>query len=673
MKKIAIFLSFIINVNAQVLSFNGDDDNVEFIDSNGKYGFDSTEDFTVEVWFLSKKTTRHNQGIFTKGYGFESNGYMLVKYPDGTMHFAQNNKEHLISSSEIINGDWNHVAISKKSDKLLMYLNGKKDGELTVSNRNFGTNTYPLIMAMGNYDDAPSGEHLNGNIKEFRMWNYARTENQILSGENEVFSASEDGLIAYFKYNVMNTAVFYDFSINANHGKLNGAVWNFEITSINDLIKLSQTPNMWSSVFIQTNDIDASLSKYFDDSDDDSDGDKYNDPNDLTSEGNNEGFPPIGGYNDKPSNTNPINFTGIYDGKGFLIKNLYMDREFDNLNNVGFFGKASDATLKNINLVNVNIIGGNYTGGLLGLAENGNSIINCLTTGSISSVQGSSIGGLIGKSEGVNQKISFSYSLCDVNGNNGDVGGLIGRNQSEIDNCYAFGKVSGNAYDVGGLVGRNQGIIKNSYSINTVNGGGRVGALVGTNEGTVSFSVWDKTLSGNSLGIGLSETGSTLENVSGKTTSEMKTESTFTKLNWDFEKSNETEVYWMIDNDFNDGIVNNGYPYFSLQLPVKFPFLSTDDDIIVSKFTLHENYPNPFNPTTTLRFDLPEVSNITLTIFNMLGQKIRTYDMQSAAAGYHTLKWNATNDYGDPVGAGVYLYQLQSKDFVKTRKMVLLK
>ena len=62
-----------------------------------------------------------------------------------------------------------------------------------------------------------------------------------------------------------------------------------------------------------------------------------------------------------------------------------------------------------------------------------------------------------------------------------------------------------------------------------------------------------------------------------------------------------------------------------------------------------------------LRFDLPEASNITLTIFNMLGQKIRTYDMQSAAAGYHTLKWNATNDYGDPVGAGVYLYQLTER------------
>ena len=105
----------------------------------------------------------------------------------------------------------------------------------------------------------------------------------------------------------------------------------------------------------------------------------------------------------------------------------------------------------------------------------------------------------------------------------------------------------------------------------------------------------------------------------------------------------------------------------------RYDYLSVESEGIPTEFALHENYPNPFNPSTTLRFDLPEVSNITLTIFNMLGQKIRTYDMQSAAAGYHTLKWNATNDYGDPVGAGIYLYQLQSKDFVKTRKMVLMK
>ena len=105
----------------------------------------------------------------------------------------------------------------------------------------------------------------------------------------------------------------------------------------------------------------------------------------------------------------------------------------------------------------------------------------------------------------------------------------------------------------------------------------------------------------------------------------------------------------------------------------RYEYLSTDGEGVPVEFALHENYPNPFNPSTTLRFDLPEVSNLTLTIYNMLGQKVRTFNYQNTSAGYHSVKWNATNDYGDPVGAGVYLYQLQTKDFVKTRKMVLLK
>ena len=105
----------------------------------------------------------------------------------------------------------------------------------------------------------------------------------------------------------------------------------------------------------------------------------------------------------------------------------------------------------------------------------------------------------------------------------------------------------------------------------------------------------------------------------------------------------------------------------------RYEYLEVEDIGIPSAFALHGNYPNPFNPSTTLRFDLPEVSNVILTIYNMLGQKVKTFNMQSTPAGYHALKWNATNDYGDPVGAGVYLYQLQTKDFVKTRKMVLLK
>ena len=105
----------------------------------------------------------------------------------------------------------------------------------------------------------------------------------------------------------------------------------------------------------------------------------------------------------------------------------------------------------------------------------------------------------------------------------------------------------------------------------------------------------------------------------------------------------------------------------------RYEFLSTEGEGIPTEFALHENYANPFNPSTTLRFDLPELSDVNMIIYNMLGQKVKTFNMQVTPAGYHSLTWNATNDYGDPISAGVYLYQLKAKDFVKTRKMVLLK
>ena len=105
----------------------------------------------------------------------------------------------------------------------------------------------------------------------------------------------------------------------------------------------------------------------------------------------------------------------------------------------------------------------------------------------------------------------------------------------------------------------------------------------------------------------------------------------------------------------------------------RYDYLSIESGGIPDEFALHENYPNPFNPTTQIRFDLPEMSNVNLTIYNMLGQRVKAFNMESAPAGYHALTWNATNDLGSPVSAGVYLYQLQTKEFVKTKKMVLLK
>ena len=94
---------------------------------------------------------------------------------------------------------------------------------------------------------------------------------------------------------------------------------------------------------------------------------------------------------------------------------------------------------------------------------------------------------------------------------------------------------------------------------------------------------------------------------------------------------------------------------------------------IPKEYILNQNYPNPFNSVTTLRYDLPEQSDVTITIYNMLGRKVKTLVNPTQDSGFKSVIWDATNDYGKPVSAGVYLYQIQAGEFVQTKKMVLLK
>jgi flagellar hook assembly protein FlgD len=88
---------------------------------------------------------------------------------------------------------------------------------------------------------------------------------------------------------------------------------------------------------------------------------------------------------------------------------------------------------------------------------------------------------------------------------------------------------------------------------------------------------------------------------------------------------------------------------------------------------MHQNFPNPFNPITTLRYDLPNKLFVTISIYNMLGKQIKVLVNTTQEAGFKSMQWDATNSMGTPVSAGVYLYQIQAGEFVETKKMVLLK
>jgi hypothetical protein len=95
--------------------------------------------------------------------------------------------------------------------------------------------------------------------------------------------------------------------------------------------------------------------------------------------------------------------------------------------------------------------------------------------------------------------------------------------------------------------------------------------------------------------------------------------------------------------------------------------------IVPVTFTLHQNFPNPFNPITTLRYDLPADALVTLTVYDMLGREITQLVNTFQEAGFKSVQWDATDRMSKPVSVGVYLYQIQAGEFVQTKKMVLLK
>jgi phosphodiesterase/alkaline phosphatase D-like protein len=94
---------------------------------------------------------------------------------------------------------------------------------------------------------------------------------------------------------------------------------------------------------------------------------------------------------------------------------------------------------------------------------------------------------------------------------------------------------------------------------------------------------------------------------------------------------------------------------------------------VPNQFGLSQNYPNPFNPSTKIKYQLARDSHVSLTVYDILGQKVRTLINELQQAGYYNITWDGNNDAGNKASSGIYIYRLQSGNFIKTLKMNLLK
>ena len=284
----------------------------------------------------------------------------------------------------------------------------------------------------------------------------------------------------------------------------------YQIATLDNLYWIASDSVNWKYNYIQTADINASqTSSWF----------------------GGQGWMPIG--NEAPF------FQGTYDGNGFVIDSLFIDRPTEDM--VGLFKEAGKIT--NLGVTQANITGGNRVGGIIGWGSN---LENCYSSGTVTAISGDA-GGLAGWLAG---SIVNCFSTAEVNGNGNGAGGLTAENGGYILNSYSLGTIKGKT--AGGLVAFNGNyLIMNSYFSGKVNGSEAAGGLIGTgsfNADTMVHiynSYWNK------------DSTSTLTNEygKGKTTMELKNPLLFSKSPWD-------STIWFIDAGFN-----NGYPYLSWQNP----------------------------------------------------------------------------------------------------------
>jgi len=224
-----------------------------------------------------------------------------------------------------------------------------------------------------------------------------------------------------------------------------------------------------------------------------------------------------------PIGNGTTSFTGSYDGQGHTIDGLFINRPSTGY--IGLFGSTSSSTIQNLGVTGVNITGQFNVGGLVGFT-NGGTVSSCYSTGS-------------------------------VIGTSNNVGGLVGNNRGTFNNCYSTSSVSGAISD-GGLVGTNSSSganVSNCYSTGSVSGSSSVGGLVGlTISGTTSNSFWDTQTSGRATSSG----------GTGKTTLEMKTQSTFTDAGWNF------STIWSLS-----AVYNNGYPNLDGEVTLDYTWTGT--------------------------------------------------------------------------------------------------
>ena len=132
--------------------------------------------------------------------------------------------------------------------------------------------------------------------------------------------------------------------------------------------------------------------------------------------------------------------------------------------------------------------------------------------------------------------------------------------------------------------------------------------------------------------------------------------------------SNSPKYYTFTDGEIPTGVLKYRLKQIDIDGTFEYSDVVEITTTVPQKYSLEANYPNPFNPTTNIRFSLPEAGFVKLEVFDILGKEVESLVNKNMEAGVYNINFNATN-----LKSGIYVYKLQTDNFVQVRKMMLLK
>ncbi len=129
--------------------------------------------------------------------------------------------------------------------------------------------------------------------------------------------------------------------------------------------------------------------------------------------------------------------------------------------------------------------------------------------------------------------------------------------------------------------------------------------------------------------------------------------------------------------DYVTGVFNFSFGTYKIQVRDEVDLgvvtAGVEKDITPYTYRLYQNYPNPFNPSTRIRFEIAERQQVDVVIYDIRGFKVRTLSKETLDAGLHVMNWDGTDDHGQLVSSGVYMYRVKAGEFIDHKKMTLVR